>query len=170
MWANTTRACCARMITTLERGVRPVRCPGCSLQIRKQRSSSLPFTFTTQRRRSIASREPVNADFDGPATSVLCAPSLSWPQLRCHPCNSTRRSDPLGLTSSDGKVLSPELYDTISMILRNNTVPGYSLAIVRPGADIEVEYGTWGNRTEGGDEVTPNVRTLFPRLPHRYSF
>lgn len=68
---------------------------------------------------------------------------------------------PLGLFSSDGKVISPELYDTISTILINNTVPGYSLAIVRPGADTKVEYGTWGNRTEDGDEVTPNVRAPY---------
>ena len=74
---------------------------------------------------------------------------------------------PLDLFSSGGKVISPELYDTISTILRNNTVPGYSLAIVRPGADTKVEYETWGNRTEDGDEVTPNVRVPYPPLSWR---
>lgn len=55
-------------------------------------------------------------------------------------------------------VLSKELTNTVAAILKNNTVPGYSLAIIRPGQDVE--FGSWGNRTEEGDKTTPQVSLL----------
>jgi hypothetical protein len=59
--------------------------------------------------------------------------------------------------SSTGIRILPALNDAIASILKDNTIPGYSLAIVRPRAEVEVEYGAWGIRTEDGDEMTPEV-------------
>jgi hypothetical protein len=62
---------------------------------------------------------------------------------------------PLANTS---KVLDGPLVERITRLLEENHVPGYSLAVVRPGASNDVEYFTWGNRTEDGEPVTPEVR------------
>jgi hypothetical protein len=61
--------------------------------------------------------------------------------------------------SLGGSILSPKLSSHIRDLLNNASVPGYAIAIVRPGHDIdvEVEYGNWGNKTEDGDRVTPDV-------------
>lgn len=57
-----------------------------------------------------------------------------------------------------GSVITPAITDQINQILQNGTVPGYSVAIVHVGDGGGVEYGVWGNRTEDGDLVQPDVR------------
>jgi hypothetical protein len=62
---------------------------------------------------------------------------------------------PLAKTS---KVLDGHLVGRITQLLEESRVPGYSLVVVRPDASDDVEYFTWGNRTEDGDLMTPEVR------------
>lgn len=54
-------------------------------------------------------------------------------------------------------VISEEFYNRIAFLLKNNTVPGYSVALVKLGQEDEFEFASWGNRTEDGDKVTPEV-------------
>jgi hypothetical protein len=65
--------------------------------------------------------------------------------------------------SKDSKVLDRNLLERITRLLKESSVPGYSLVVVRPGALEDVEYFTWGNRTEDGDPMTPEV--LCARAP-----
>jgi hypothetical protein len=53
------------------------------------------------------------------------------------------------------KVLNDDFVVFVKNILANETIPGISVAVVRP--DGEVELGAWGNRTEEGTELEPNV-------------
>lgn len=53
------------------------------------------------------------------------------------------------------KVIDEELSSYIQNQLQDNNVTGMSLGIVLPNG--EVEFGAWGNRTEKGDLVTPEV-------------
>jgi hypothetical protein len=62
--------------------------------------------------------------------------------------------------SSKSAILDKSLNETIARILVEHNVPGYSLVMVRPGADVKVEYGAWGIRNEDGDPMTPEVRLL----------
>jgi hypothetical protein len=65
-------------------------------------------------------------------------------------------------TSLGSSVLSRELDSYIQDLLNNASIPGYALGIVRldRGIDAEVEFGNWGNKTEDGDKVTPDVSSL----------
>lgn len=73
-------------------------------------------------------------------------------------------------SSRDESVLiTPELDARIAEILKNNTVPGYALAIVRLD-DPRVEYGVWGNRTEDGDPISTDVcHPAYHLLPNSLS-
>jgi hypothetical protein len=55
------------------------------------------------------------------------------------------------------RVLDQSLTEQITRLLKEHNAPGYSIAVVRPDAAEEVEYFAWGNRTEDGAPVTPNV-------------
>lgn len=56
-------------------------------------------------------------------------------------------------------VLTDALRHKLSTVLAKHSVPvGYALAIVRPGADLPVEYANWGNATEDGRPMASNVR------------
>jgi hypothetical protein len=57
-------------------------------------------------------------------------------------------------------ILDKNLNDTIAQILKEHSVPGYSLVLVRPRVQARVEYGAWGIRNEDGDPMTPQVRFL----------
>jgi hypothetical protein len=59
-----------------------------------------------------------------------------------------------------GRIL-PGLHDSIDAILKENTVVGYSLALVRLEAEVEVEYGAWGISTEDGEKMTPEVWSIY---------
>jgi hypothetical protein len=63
-------------------------------------------------------------------------------------------------TSRRSPILDKSFNETIAGILAEHNVPGYSLVMVRPDADVEVEYGAWGIRNEEGDPMTPEVRLL----------
>jgi hypothetical protein len=66
--------------------------------------------------------------------------------------------------SSASKVLDRNLLERITRLLEHSYAPGYSLVVVRPGASEDVEYFTWGNRTEDGEPMTPEVRFLHIRF------
>ncbi|TDL17828.1 beta-lactamase/transpeptidase-like protein [Rickenella mellea] len=54
-------------------------------------------------------------------------------------------------------VVNGDLSTYVQLLMGYYNVKGLALAVVRP--DGEVEFGSWGNRTETGDKVTPD--TLF---------
>jgi hypothetical protein len=67
-----------------------------------------------------------------------------------------RMQEPFALDAhAKDKVLDDDFADFVKDILANETIPGISVAVLRP--DGEVELGAWGNRTEEGDELEPNV-------------
>ena len=55
------------------------------------------------------------------------------------------------------RVIDEDLYSCVNQFMSNKSIKGLSMAVVRP--DGEVEYGSWGIRTEEGDKVTPEVRS-----------
>jgi hypothetical protein len=55
-------------------------------------------------------------------------------------------------------VLGEDLRLSISRVLEQSNVTGYSLGLVR-SCSAEAEYFVWGNRTEEGAAVTPDVST-----------
>ena len=62
--------------------------------------------------------------------------------------------------ATNAGIITADLYGKIQNILVNNTVPGYSVAIIRPQADVAIEFEAWGNRSEDGKPATSDVRTL----------
>jgi hypothetical protein len=57
----------------------------------------------------------------------------------------------------NGHIIDSKLSDFVQDdILTKRGVKGMALTIVKP--NNEVEYGTWGVRSEKDDEVTPDVR------------
>jgi hypothetical protein len=55
-----------------------------------------------------------------------------------------------------GRVIDEELSSYIQNQMEAGNITGLSLGIVLPNG--EVEFGAWGNRTEAGDLVRPEVR------------
>jgi hypothetical protein len=55
-------------------------------------------------------------------------------------------------------VLDDALRSKISQLVTENGVPGLAVGLLRVGAEAEVEFGSWGNRTEAGAQVDENVR------------
>ena len=55
------------------------------------------------------------------------------------------------------RVIDDDLYSFVNQFMSNKSIKGLSMAVVRP--DGEVEYGSWGIRTEEGDKVIPEVRS-----------
>jgi hypothetical protein len=64
-----------------------------------------------------------------------------------------------------GNILTPEFNTWIEELMQNNTVRGHSVVIVRTNGSIPEELGAWGNRTEDGDAMTPNVSD-YPAIPN----
>jgi hypothetical protein len=57
--------------------------------------------------------------------------------------------------SNNGRIVNEELSSYIQTQLQTNNITGLSLGIILPNG--EVEFEVWGNRTEDGDPVTPEV-------------
>ncbi len=59
---------------------------------------------------------------------------------------------------------SPEFNGFIEEVMRNGSIPGISLGVVRLGKDKEpiVKLGSWGRKTEDGDghDLSPDVRIV----------
>ncbi len=47
-------------------------------------------------------------------------------------------------------------------------IKGLSLAVVRP--DGELEFGAWGDRTEGEEKVTPEVRNVLDTFSRQFLY
>ncbi|KAJ7292859.1 beta-lactamase/transpeptidase-like protein [Mycena rebaudengoi] len=60
---------------------------------------------------------------------------------------------PLDTGLHGGKIITDEFSSYIRNAMQAYNVSGLSLGVLRP--DGQVEYGSWGNRTEEGDPVTP---------------
>ncbi|KAJ7292861.1 beta-lactamase/transpeptidase-like protein [Mycena rebaudengoi] len=60
---------------------------------------------------------------------------------------------PLSIGLHGGKVITDEFSSYIRNAMQAYNISGLSLGVLRP--DGQVEYGSWGNRTEEGDPVTP---------------
>ena len=56
--------------------------------------------------------------------------------------------------SVNDTVITPGFSNFVQRLLTDHHVKGLSLAVVRADG---VEYGAWGNSTEEGDSVTPDV-------------
>lgn len=54
-------------------------------------------------------------------------------------------------------IISELLYDDVAALLKNNSIPGYAVALIKLGEDEEFEFASWGNQTEAGDKLTPQV-------------
>jgi hypothetical protein len=70
------------------------------------------------------------------------------------------------LNDSNRQVLTPEFSDYVDHVLKKHKVPGISLGVVR--RDGMFESAAWGNKTEDGEHVTPDVRR--PATQHPYNF
>jgi hypothetical protein len=58
-------------------------------------------------------------------------------------------------------VITDEFSKFVQDTMQANNVSGLSVGVLRP--DGQVEYGSWGERTEEGDPITPGVWIqLFP--------
>jgi hypothetical protein len=57
-------------------------------------------------------------------------------------------------------VFNKALQAQLAGILQKNQVPGYSVAIVCPSDERDVEFWTWGNATEDGHPMTAQVCTM----------
>ncbi|KAJ7292877.1 beta-lactamase/transpeptidase-like protein [Mycena rebaudengoi] len=60
---------------------------------------------------------------------------------------------PLDIGLHGGKIITDEFSSYIRNAMQAYNASGLSLGVLRP--DGQVEYGSWGNRTEEGDPVTP---------------
>ena len=77
----------------------------------------------------------VTSSYFEPWFGNILAPNLSSPQA--------------------SPIISNGVQEYIGDLVGKFNVSGLALTVVRP--DGEVEYGSWGNRTEDGDKVTPEV-------------
>jgi hypothetical protein len=85
--------------------------------------------------------------------------TLSWTVTGLVVSSALAHQIPFSRAScQDGRVL-PALHASIAEILKNNTVPGYSIAVVRLDTEHELEYDAWGVSTEDGEKMTPEVGT-----------
>ena len=58
-------------------------------------------------------------------------------------------------------VITPDVSALAERLLKKHHVPGLSVGVVRLTEDaVLTEIGTWGNKTEDGDAVQPDVRIL----------
>ena len=55
--------------------------------------------------------------------------------------------------------ISPELRSFIEELRKNGTIPGVSIAIIRPDGEVELEG--FGKNTEDGDKLVPEVGFVF---------
>jgi len=46
----------------------------------------------------------------------------------------------------------------VEEIRTNGPIPGISIGVVHPSGDVE--YGAWGQKTEDGEAMTPEVSAL----------
>jgi hypothetical protein len=67
-------------------------------------------------------------------------------------------------TDSDDPILSAAVRTAIGDMLARSGSPAYSVALVRLGARTPLELATWGNATEDGDLMKPDVRASPPHL------
>jgi hypothetical protein len=56
------------------------------------------------------------------------------------------------------EVLTQELRDELAALLDRTGKFGYAVGVVRPHAEVQMEYFVWGNRTEDGEPMTKDVR------------
>lgn len=61
--------------------------------------------------------------------------------------------------SVKGPLIDHDFSSFVKKSMKDGGVPGLSLAIVKP--DGTTELGAWGNKTEDGDSVTPDVSALY---------
>lgn len=59
------------------------------------------------------------------------------------------------------KIITPDFRAWVDGLLEQDFVGGYSIAIVRPHSSIPEEFGNWGNSTEDGEGMTPDVSVTY---------
>ena len=58
------------------------------------------------------------------------------------------------------RAITPEISALTEQLLKERHVPGFSVGVVRlERGSANTEYGSWGNMTEDGLPVTPDVRS-----------
>lgn len=62
---------------------------------------------------------------------------------------------PFNSNSGPKRILTPEFDDFAKRVIKDQGIPGYSLAVIR--RDGGIELGAWGNMTEDGRPTTPDV-------------
>jgi hypothetical protein len=65
---------------------------------------------------------------------------------------------PQGNSGSSG-VIDENLSSLIQGLMQANNITGMSLGIVSPNGDVE--FGAWGNKTESGESIAPDVGFIF---------
>ena len=70
-----------------------------------------------------------------------------------HATQTVLGSPPVSQTSSK-PVLTNELKNLVQHIVENNKVQGLTLGVIHDG---EVDFGTWGRKTEDDDPMTPDA-------------
>lgn len=59
-------------------------------------------------------------------------------------------------------IINTEVTEYIENLIDLFNVTGLALTVVRPDGDVE--FGSWGNQTEDGDKVTPEVSYIWSIL------
>jgi hypothetical protein len=77
------------------------------------------------------------------------------------------RAQQAPFSTTDGPILSTTVKAAIGDMLARSGGPAYSVALVRLDARAPVELAAWGNATEDGDPMTPDVRAPLARLQTR---
>ncbi|EJD02324.1 beta-lactamase/transpeptidase-like protein [Fomitiporia mediterranea MF3/22] len=67
------------------------------------------------------------------------------------------RCNQVPFTASPERVLNPEFSNYVDHLMELWNVKGVSMAVIKPAGDVE--FGSWGNRTEDGEPMSPE--TLF---------
>lgn len=70
-------------------------------------------------------------------------------------CSALAQQTPF---ASSKRILTPEFSEYAERVIKDEGIPGYSLAVVR--RDGGIELGAWGNMTEDGRPTTPDVSTF----------
>lgn len=70
-------------------------------------------------------------------------------------CSAAGQAFQHPLSTDSKRALTPDIVDHIQAVIKQHNVPGLSLAVIH--ADGETEFGAWGNKTEDGDPMTPDV-------------
>ena len=73
--------------------------------------------------------------------------------------NSINARDPTGAnTTTNGTVITPDLSTYAETTLEQNNIPGIVIGFVRVNnGSVTTEFGVWGNMTEEGTPVVPEV-------------